>query len=576
MLPVANQTVIMPAIFSGTFDIAQNLPYLDMVEQYQSDKLVLVRNYVALRRFYRQKITFQRHLLATGGVMPAIATLKTAAKRLDIQYWEDLIGQSRLSNIMSADSKQQWEESLKDASVPEFTLENVVGTMKHIYASIPHYLKERILKSFSGLSNSHVTNSGFGFGSKMIIEGAFPAITPLIKRPSPLHSKVDVLDEIRKLVIFFSTSNPSALEKHEQISSYGFMEYAIAELDRSGKSSFHLDNDLIFVRVYKKGTVHFGIHPDIVEKINTFLASLMGLSLGNSVRTKAKYFYTPRPQSSYQREYVSPQSINALSNLMSWDRDTLKRNDTATLLSDFDSVKYAIVNKWENTPDNVKAEAKHVLQTLGFKLIDGQTASIGHFSFILGHNLNKNQLNSLLQKVLNEGLDSKVSYQQYYTSKSFSEVVFDAFMTDRTSADLQTMEFLEPSAGLGGLSSLLPANKTTVVDISAINCEILKTHGYKEVVCDDFLLYAKRCAKRFDGILMNPPFVDMQAYGHVMTASNLLAHNGTLVAVVPCSLRASFSKGVNNGDFFVEMSRTYEKAFDDANVGVFLITLTRK
>lgn len=578
MLPILRPATSSPAILKGVFDIAQNLPFLDMVDEYQKEKAAIVRSYVGLRRFYRQKTASQKYLFEGCSSLPMLAPLKKAVKRLDAKYWQSLMEQSRLSNVMSAVSKKEWENDINTLAVPAFTLENLVASMQNIFSLIPHYLKERVITAFSGLSNSHVTNSGFGFGHKMIVEEVFSAITSQIRHPSACSTKVGVLDEIRKLVIFFSSFDPAVLEKHENISSGSFVDYAIAELNRTGRSKFYIDNDLIVVQVYKKGTIHFGIHPEIAERMNAFIATIMGLAIGNASRTKTAYYYTPRPATSYDRKFISKQAIDALrcfrGSTFHLRRDSIKEFNAHPFLQDKHNL---LIKEWKGVSSNTQKEAEDVLRALGlepmyFESVGGPTVCVLKNS----HKMSRWSFDSLLSKILNEGLDCKVSYQQYYTNEAFSKVVFDTFMEYRTLGELQAMELLEPSAGIGGLSSLLPAANTTVVELSEINCEILKTQDYKEVICDDFLLYASHCQKKFDGILMNPPFVDMQAYGHVMTASRLLAPTGTLVAVVPDSLRTAFSKGIDNSRFILEVSRTYTKAFDDANVNVCLVTLTCK
>lgn len=92
---------------------------------------------------------------------------------------------------------------------------------------------------------------------------------------------------------------------------------------------------------------------------------------------------------------------------------------------------------------------------------------------------------------------------------------------------------LEPSAGQGHLADMLPANQVTCVEVASLHCHILRTKGYADVIKADFLDWSP--GRRFDRILMNPPFTKGQWIRHLEHAATLLASGGILVAVLPAS-----------------------------------------
>jgi protein-L-isoaspartate O-methyltransferase len=93
---------------------------------------------------------------------------------------------------------------------------------------------------------------------------------------------------------------------------------------------------------------------------------------------------------------------------------------------------------------------------------------------------------------------------------------------------------LEPSAGMGDLIAALPAGPSVVaVEKDQGLCDWLERrfHGPRVTVfCADFLGYFT--ARKFDRILMNPPFDDAADIKHVNHALTLLKTGGTLVAII--------------------------------------------
>jgi len=92
---------------------------------------------------------------------------------------------------------------------------------------------------------------------------------------------------------------------------------------------------------------------------------------------------------------------------------------------------------------------------------------------------------------------------------------------------------LEPSAGRGDIAAAVRAiRKQVTLDVIEINVSlrrILEAQGYT-IVATDFMTFYER---RYDVILMNPPFENGQAMAHVRHAYDLLEPGGRLVAILP-------------------------------------------
>lgn len=97
---------------------------------------------------------------------------------------------------------------------------------------------------------------------------------------------------------------------------------------------------------------------------------------------------------------------------------------------------------------------------------------------------------------------------------------------------------LEPSVGIGGISDLIkeqfPFVNLDVVEILDTNQEVLRQKGY-DPICMDFLNYNNDYSKKYDYIMMNPPFQGKTHLKHVEHAFNMLSDKGTLCAILPTS-----------------------------------------
>lgn len=96
----------------------------------------------------------------------------------------------------------------------------------------------------------------------------------------------------------------------------------------------------------------------------------------------------------------------------------------------------------------------------------------------------------------------------------------------------QNDTILEPSAGLGHIADIItekhPDNELLVLEDYPTLAEALQTKGY-QVQKEDFLQYQQ---KRFDKIIMNPPFEKLQDIDHVRHAYDRLKPGGRLVAIM--------------------------------------------
>jgi hypothetical protein len=104
-------------------------------------------------------------------------------------------------------------------------------------------------------------------------------------------------------------------------------------------------------------------------------------------------------------------------------------------------------------------------------------------------------------------------------------------MVELANINSLSMSVLEPSAGNGNIADAVKEQTGIICDVCEISSElseILKEKGYN-IVSSDFLGYSE---KKYDRILMNPPFSNRMDAEHIIHAYDLLNPSGRIVAIV--------------------------------------------
>lgn len=144
-------------------------------------------------------------------------------------------------------------------------------------------------------------------------------------------------------------------------------------------------------------------------------------------------------------------------------------------------------------------------------------------------------------------------------------------------------EVLEPSAGHGAIVDKLrldgPQCSIDVYEVNHSLQDILKLKGYT-LRGQDFLNDCR--GKKYDTVIMNPPFENLQDIDHVMHAYSQLKAGGRLVSVMsPSPFYNSQKKAQQFRDFFIEVDGYKqdlpEGSFKASGTGVntVLITITK-
>ncbi|MCI4650871.1 methyltransferase [Phaeodactylibacter sp.] len=142
----------------------------------------------------------------------------------------------------------------------------------------------------------------------------------------------------------------------------------------------------------------------------------------------------------------------------------------------------------------------------------------------------------------------------------------------------------EPSAGLGHLADVA-TEENPGIDITLIEqywplVEALRKKGYEQVVQGDFLEYNER---KFDRILMNPPFENLADIDHVRHAYSLLNPDGKLVAIMANNKQGTrqkvreFSEWLDEIGAFVQDNEpgAFQSAFRPTGVNTILVAIDK-
>ncbi|MFI5792370.1 class I SAM-dependent methyltransferase [Streptomyces sp. NPDC051677] len=98
-------------------------------------------------------------------------------------------------------------------------------------------------------------------------------------------------------------------------------------------------------------------------------------------------------------------------------------------------------------------------------------------------------------------------------------------------------EVLEPSAGRGAIAKAAAARGAVVdcIELDAARAEHIRAGGYaREVTAADF--FSVKVQRRYQRVVMNPPFADRQDIRHVQRALRFVQSGGLVVAVMYGSL----------------------------------------
>lgn len=443
-----------------------------------------------------------------------------AIKALDAHFWSRAMVAVDTLRYMPSEDKKVWNSQIEEHSTPSFESNTVIATLTGLYNSKPRFFAQRVDTVFKSLSPDHVTNSPSGFYKRMIIKD-------VMGRDKCLRTdKGEMIADLRLLVAHITGRG----DMSDWQSSHSLFSY----LESRYGDWVWIDGNALKIKLFKKGTVHIEVHPDVAWRMNQCLAMLYPMAIPAKHRKKE---FAPKVKHSPIHKSVSAKACRTLVDLNVFGPN-YKRDNYAVMVNE----------------GSDKSEVISILKGIG---------GTGHENSYFDYDPR-----DVLKQIGFSGVKLDIKDFQYYpTTKCLSGYC---------ARELDVQEgkvYIEPSAGQGGLAINLPMD-STLVEISQLNCTILKSKGFQNVICDDFIKWADKARSQgilFDGVLMNPPFMKGQAIEHVKAASQILKEDGKIVTILPSSLKG---KEVLKG-FRHKYSEVFNQQFDDIGVSVVVLTLTR-
>ena len=471
-----------------------------------------------------------------------------AVHALNARYWSEALDLTDVYDAMPQDRRNQWNEQIHNPAgvkkhgewetppLPDFEEETVRATLMDLLNKRTQFLAERIDGIFRALSGEHVTNSPGAFRNRMIIANLINGWG------STNHDRVGYINDLRCVIAkFMGRDEPPSWNSTSRVVEH-------ARKERRGEWVI-LDGGSLRLRAYKCGTAHLEVHPDMAWRLNSILAHLHPMAIPPEFRTKPKkkpkeFAMMSRPLPFAVVEILSEMG-QAYTFVDTGDFRNPKRKEYRKNSLDFYRGSY----NWDKTSTAAKDEAERVMEFLG-----GVKQEKGWYQFDY-------EPGEVLAEIVCSGcLPDQKAHQYYPTPANVAAKAIElAQIGDED-------ECLEPSAGQGGLASLMPKDRTLCIEISGLHCKVLEAKGHK-VQQADFL---KIEGIAYDRIIMNPPFSERRWKLHLEHASTMLRNNGRLVAILPSSANG---KTLLPG-WTHEWSRVFENEFSGTSVDVVILVAT--
>lgn len=462
----------------------------------------------------------------------SLFALPGALRALNSRYWREALALTDVYDTMPQARRDFWNAQLRGDKfvgggrtsetvppLPDFEEDTVRNTLADLLRQRVTFFSERVDGIFRGLSSHHVTNEPQGFSKRMIIEY-------MLSYGSIRHEKSGLIHDLRSVIAKFM-----GRDEPKHVAS----DVLIREMYKCTGQWVVIDGGALRLRVYKKGTCHLEVHPDLAWRLNQVLASLHPRAIPAQFRTK------PPKQSKAFQMLGRPLPFATLELLAGG----LKERDQGATVFSF---SYA-AKEFKAT----YADACTVLAALG-----------GTPNKENGYDFDYPIAGVLREVVISGCLPDQVAHQYYPTPEKLARLAVE--LADIGPGD----QCLEPSAGQGGIAGYMPKAQTMCVEISPLHCKILESKGF---MCaqGDFLAWAASTGGKFDAIVMNPPFSEGRAKAHAEAAAALTKPGGRLVAILPESMRGkSFLPG-----FVCEWSPVYEREFAGCGAAVVLLKAVR-
>lgn len=423
--------------------------------------------------------------------------LSTAIASLNAAYWCEAIKLTDVLECMPQARRKEWNDSIHKHQTPAFDEDTVRSTLQSMLLQRETFFAERVDGIFRALSGTHVTNCPEGFGRRMIIANVFDELGYANSNPS------GVIHDLRVVIAKFMGRDA------ERASATGPVLRAARKIPGTWLS---LDGGALRIRAFKVGTAHLEVHPSLAWRLNQVLAHLYPHAIPSNFRKKPRK--EPKDFRFYGRA-LPFRVVEALESFSPWRR--MVQNSFPERAMEVEGVYHL-----RNLPGANKDLLKEIDAVMA--MIGGTVERPGFWRF-------EYDPSEVVREIMCSGTVPDEKSQQFYPTQ---------LRLAKLAAELCSIgeedDCLEPSAGTGGLADMMPRERTTCIELGATQHAVLVAKGHNAIKAD-FLQWAQTCTKRFDRVLMNPPFSEGRWQLHTQAAAELVAADGRLVAILPATAR---------------------------------------
>lgn len=478
-----------------------------------------------------------------------------AVHALNASFWSQALALTDVYDAMPQARRDEWNKQIRNPAgikkdrysnnyevppLPDFDGPTVRATLKDLLLARDKFFAERVDGIFRALSGEHVTNSPAAFGKRLIIAYLVNSYG------STNNDRVGFINDLRNVIAKFMGRGQLQWNSTSNVVTHA-RKYARGEW-------VVLDGGALRLRAYKCGTAHLEVHPDMAWRLNCVLAQLYPMAIPPEFRQKPK---------KKTKEFVMmsrPLPI-AVVEVLDCLRTATRYEKSADVRRDYDRIdipnalSFNLSYHYEQVGQQAKDEAERILVSIGGVKTSENVWQFDYYP------------NDVVGEIVRTGCLPDVKAHQYYpTPANVAEAAIELAMDGATPG----MNWLEPSAGQGGLADLMPKDDTACIEISELHCKVLEAKGHT-VTQGDFLQFSPQC-KPYDRIVMNPPYSEGRWQEHTKHAASMVRPGGRLVAILPSSAKG---KDLLPG-FFCEWSRLYENEFSGTSVSVVILTAVRQ
>ncbi|MCC1496808.1 class I SAM-dependent methyltransferase [Alcanivorax sp. 1008] len=462
----------------------------------------------------------------------SIFQLDGALRALNAAYWSKALALTDVYDLMPQARRDDWNDLVRSMKTPEFEEDTVRATLQDLLLSREQFLAERVDGIFKSLSRSHVTNHPQAFSKRMIIQYAVDSLGYIDSR------RAGYINDLRCVIARFM-----GREMPPHYSSAQALRAALAE---TGKWMV-LDGGALKVRVYKVGTAHLEIHPDMAWRLNAILANLYPAAIPEALCRKPVKTKRTKEWAEIRRP-LSFEVIGLLAELKPAYHRERDHMDRVTRTP----IENAVEMPFRDLSKSTMAEAESVLRRIG-------GVECGPRTYVFEYDPE-----SIINEIVCSGcVPDEKACQFYPTPVALAERVIDL-------ADIRDHHrCLEPSAGTGGLADLMPKEQTVCVEASHLHAKVLEAKGY-QVTKADFLTLQ---GGQYHRVVMNPPFDGATWKHHLQHAASMVVPGGRLVAILPGTARG---KDDLLPGFDCDWSEMLVDQFEGTGVQVVILTADKQ